>query len=139
PGYSESLQAAIDYAWARGAVVVAATGNGGSSMPTFPAGDRGVVGVSSTDVMDSLDPTSNYGADTFLAAPGAGIETTAVGGGYATISGSSAAAAEVAGAAGLMRASSLDSTNSVVVGRLARNADSAGSAEQTGNGRLNLA
>ena len=81
PGYSESLQAAIDYAWARGAVVVAATGNDGSSTPTFPAGDRGVVGVSSTDFMDSLDLTSNYGADTFLAAPGTGIETTAAGGG----------------------------------------------------------
>jgi subtilisin family serine protease len=48
-GYSSALQAAVDYAWANGVVVVAATGNDGSSAPTFPAGDRGVVGVSGTD------------------------------------------------------------------------------------------
>src|SRR5204862_6652085 len=72
-------------------------------------------------------------------APGVGIETTATGGGYATISGTSAAAAEVAGAAALLKASSFDATNGVVVGRLARNADPAGSPDQTGNGRLNVA
>jgi hypothetical protein len=44
----------------------------------------------------------------------------------------------VAGAAGLLRATSFDATNGVVVGRLARNADPAGTADQTGNGRLNL-
>ena len=49
PGYSPALQAAIDYAWASGAVLVAATGNDGSSTATFPAGDRGVIGVASTD------------------------------------------------------------------------------------------
>src|SRR5206468_8188144 len=128
-----------DYAWSKGAVVVAATGNNASSVATFPAGDRGVVGVSSTDFMNSLDLSSNSGADTFLAAPGVGIETTATGGGCATISGTSAAAAEVAGAAALLKASSFDATNGVVVGRLARNADPAGTADQTGNGRLNLA
>jgi subtilisin family serine protease len=139
PGYSYALQAAIDYAWSNGAVVVAATGNEGLSEPTFPAGDRGVVGVSSTDFNDTLDLSSNYGADTFIAAPGSGIETTATDGGYTTISGTSAAAAEVAGAAALLRASSFDATNGVIVGRLARNADAAGTADQTGNGRLNLA
>jgi len=139
PGYSDALQAAIDYAWSKGAVVVAATGNDGSPTATFPAGDRGVVGVSSTNFMDSLDLSSNYGADTFLAAPGAGIETTTAGGGYATISGTSAAAAEVAGAAALLKANDSSASNGVIVGRLARNADTAGTSDQTGNGRLNLA
>src|SRR5690349_8038136 len=139
PGYSDALQAAIDYAWSKGAVVVAATGNNGSSTATFPAGDRGVMGVSSTNFMDSLDLSSNYGADTFLAAPGAGIETTAAGGGYATINGTSAAAAEVAGAAALLKANDPSASNGVIVGRLARSADAAGTVEQTGNGRLNLA
>src|SRR5204862_5784357 len=74
-GYSSALQAAVDYAWSHGVVVVAATGNDGSSTPAFPAGDRGVVGVSSTDSSDSLSASSNYGDDTFLAAPGEGIVT----------------------------------------------------------------
>ena len=79
PGYSASLQAAIDYAWAHNVVVVAATGNDGSSTVTFPAGDRGVIGVSNTDQNDALNASSNYGADTFLGAPGTDIVTTAAG------------------------------------------------------------
>ncbi|TME30213.1 MAG: hypothetical protein E6I62_09245, partial [Chloroflexi bacterium] len=41
PAFSPALQAAIDYAWAHGAVLVAAAGNDGSDVATFPAGDRG--------------------------------------------------------------------------------------------------
>ena len=73
PGFSAALQAAIDYAWANGVVLVAATGNDGSSHATFPAGDRGVVGVSNTDPTDALAASSNYGAAAFLAAPGTSI------------------------------------------------------------------
>ncbi len=79
PGYSQSLQDAIDYAWSQGVVVVAATGNDGSADPTFPAGDRGVIGVSNTDATDTLNASSNYGQATFLAAPGTGVLTTAAG------------------------------------------------------------
>src|SRR5207245_3896489 len=53
-GYSPSLQAAVYYAWSHGAVLVAATGNDGSSATAFPAGDRGVVGVSNTNASDTL-------------------------------------------------------------------------------------
>src|SRR5439155_17006762 len=104
PGYSASLQAAIDYAWSKGVVLVAATGNDASSVTSFPAGDRGVIGVSNTDQNDALNASSNYGADTFLGAPGTEILTTAAGGGYSSVTGTSASAAEVAGAAGLLRA-----------------------------------
>ena len=38
PGFSQALQDAADYAWSQGAVLVAATGNDGSSTPTYPAG-----------------------------------------------------------------------------------------------------
>ena len=139
PGFSESLQAAIDYAWSQNVVLVAPTGNGGSSEPTFPAGDRGVVGVSSTDLTDALSSSSNYGAAAFLAAPGESVLSTSAGGGYAAVTGTSASAAIVAGSAALLRASSVGASNGVVVSRLARNAEAAGTAEQTGNGRVNLA
>ena len=139
PGYSPALQAAIDYAWSHDVVVVAATGNDGSSTVTYPAGDRGVIGVSNTDSSDALAASSNYGEDTFLAAPGQGILSTAAGGGSASVSGTSASSAMVAGAAALLRAADPSASAGVIVGRLARNADPAGTVAETGNGRLNLA
>ena len=138
PGFSESLQAAIDYAWANDVVVVAATGNDGSSAATFPAGDRGVIGVSNTDRSDTLAPSSNYGPDVFLAAPGVGVITTAPGGGTTSVTGTSASSAAVAAAAALLRANDPSASNGVIVGRLARTAEAAGTVEQTGNGRLDL-
>jgi hypothetical protein len=138
PGYSAALQAAIDYAWAHDDVVVAATGNDGSSAPTYPAGDRGVIGVSNTDRDDVLHPTSNYGSDTFLAAPGTTITTLRVGGGTTSITGTSASSAEVAGSAALLRAIDPGASNGVIVGRLARTAAAVGARAQTGNGRLDL-
>jgi hypothetical protein len=138
-GYSSALQAAVDYAWSKGVVVVAAVGNDGSSAAAFPAGDRGVVGVSNTDQSDTLAPSSNYGSDVFLAAPGTGILTLAPGGGTNSVTGTSASAAEVAGAAALLRAVDPSLSAGAVVGRLARSADAAGTVDETGNGRLNLA
>src|SRR6266550_3844442 len=138
-GYSSALQAAVDYAWSKGVILVAATGNDGSSTPAFPAGDHGVVGVSNTDQNDGLNASSNYGADTFLAAPGTDIVSIVPGGGTSTFTGTSASAAHVAAAAALLRAQDGSLSNGVVVGRLARTADAAGTAAETGNGRLNLA
>ena len=139
PGFSDSLQSAIDYAWDHDVVVVAATGNDGSSAPTFPAGDRGVVGVSSTNKSDQLDLSSNHGDDAFLGAPGEGIRTLRAGGGSVTVSGTSAASAEVAASAGLLRAIDPSASNGVIVGRLARSAAAVGTRAETGNGRLDLA
>ncbi|HTH74594.1 MAG TPA: S8 family serine peptidase [Trinickia sp.] len=139
PGFSASLQEAIDYAWSSNVVLVAATGNDGMNAPTYPAGDRGVIGVSATDESDQRASFSNYGASVFLAAPGTSIVTTDAGGSYVTISGTSSSAAIVAGAAAQMMAVDPSLSNGVVVGRLARTADPAGTQEETGNGRINLA
>jgi YVTN family beta-propeller protein/VCBS repeat-containing protein len=147
PGYSAALQSAIDYAWDRGAVIVAANGNDGTSTPTYPAANRGVIGVSSTDRADTLSDTSNHGPQTFLAAPGVDILTTAANADddpltddeYRSVSGTSAAAGIVAGAATVLRALDGDASNGVIVGRLARSAAPAGTRDETGNGRLDLA
>ncbi len=138
PGFSQNLQDAIDYAWSSGAVLVAAAGNGAMGTPTFPAGDRGVMGVSATDSADSLASFSNSGQAVFVAAPGVGIETTAPGCGYSAVSGTSTSAAVVAGVAAFMKAADPTLTNGVIVGRIARMADPAGTQEQTGNGRINM-
>ncbi len=134
PGRSAALQAAADYAWAQGAVLVAATGNDGSTTATYPAGLAKVVGVSATTRDDTLWSGSNSGDATFLGAPGVDIAT-----GSGSVSGTSASAALVAGSAALLAAADSSASNGVIVGRLARNADPAGSASDTGNGRLNVA
>jgi len=147
PGYSPALQAAVDYAWAHDAVLVAANGNDGTTNANYPAGDRGVMGIVATDQSDQLAQDSNHGPQTFLAAPGVDILTTAANADsdpltddeYRSVSGTSAAAAEVAGAAAVLRALDEGATNAVIVGRLARSAAPIGTQAQTGNGRLDLA
>ena len=138
-GYSPELERAIDYAWSKGAVVIAATGNAGSSEPTYPAGDAKVVGVSATDANDRLWSGSNFGADTFLAAPGVDVIAANRGGGTTTITGTSASAALTAGSAALLLGADLKATNATVVGRLAAGADKIGTRFTTGHGRLDVA
>ena len=149
-GFSQNLQDAIDYAWAKNIVVVAATGNNGQGTPTYPAGHRGVIGVSATDQNDVLAPFSNYGLDVFLAAPGVDIITTARVNtdsnlNYQTINGTSASSAFVAGVAGFMKAMNPTLTNGAILGRLARGADPAANPKDPaftgkyGYGRVNMA
>ena len=138
PEFSQNLQEAIDYAWSRGAVIVAAVGNNALSTPTFPAGDRGVMGVAATDQADGLASFSNSGQAVFIAAPGVDIQTIDINGNYIVLSGTSLAAAHVAGLAAFMKAVDPTLSNGVIVGRIARNADPAGMQEETGNGRINM-
>ena len=79
PGFSSRPPGRDRLRLGHNVVVVAATGNDSSPPPRFPAGDRGVIGVSNTDQADALNASCNYGADTFLAAPGTDIVTLAAG------------------------------------------------------------
>ncbi|MEP7158805.1 MAG: S8 family serine peptidase, partial [Chloroflexota bacterium] len=137
--YSRALQAAVDYAWANDVVIVAALGNEGSTQPAYPAGDRGVIGVASTDFGDGLAAGSNSGAAAFMGAPGVQVLTTDIDGGYRAINGTSAAAAVIAGAAAVVRAVDPAASNGAVVARLARNAAEPQMGTDIGNGRLDLA
>jgi subtilisin family serine protease len=147
PGYSDALQVAVTYAWDHDVVLVAANGNDGTADPSYPAGDRTVMGIASTDRADGLVSDSNHGPQTFMAAPGVDILTTSAGADddpatddeLRSISGTSAAAAEVAGAAAVLRALDPRASNAVIIGRLARSAAPAGTRAETGNGRLDLA
>jgi len=113
--YSAALADALAYAWGKGVVLVAATGNDGSSATTYPAGMPNVIGVAATDLNDAVISSSNTGSAA-VGAPGAGIYTTQAGGGYGTAGGTSAAAAHVAGLAALLRAagkSNADAANQI--------------------------
>lgn len=90
---SSVLQAAIDYATANDVVLVAASGNAGNDVATYPAAASGAVAVGAITASDARASFSNYGAWLSLAAPGDGIVTTTLGGLYGGSSGTSPAAA----------------------------------------------
>ena len=93
-----TLTSAAQYAWAHGALVVAAAGNDSSSLLNYPAALPNVVSVSASDENDHLFTFSNSGA--LLAAPGENT-ATGPGGGYVSFLGTSSAAPVVSGVAAL--------------------------------------
>jgi len=86
-----------------GVLVVAAAGNGlpERSLP-YPAALPGVVAVGATDRLDRRDPTSATGQFLSVVAPGVDVLTTAPNGRYVFVSGTSFAAAHVAGTGALV-------------------------------------
>lgn len=65
----------INYALAKGCLVVAAAGNDGSRVPDYPAFYSGVLAVGSVDNSDRKSTFSNYGSYVTLSAPGETFST----------------------------------------------------------------
>ena len=126
--YSQTVCDAVKEARADGAVVVAAAGNYRTSVPSMPAGCPGALGVAATDQNDQPASFSDYGApDVFVSAPGVSIFSTYVGGGYATMSGTSMAAPFVSGLAAQLIGQLPQRTPGDVARLLATTADKVGS------------
>lgn len=100
--YSRALQEAVDYARSRGALAVAAAGNEAARGLNYPAACSGVIGVGATDRNDLPASFSNQGEGLDIVAPGVSILSLQPGGGYVSMSGTSAAAPQVSGAAALL-------------------------------------
>ncbi len=76
----QTVKDALERAFAAGIVVVAASGNNGPAV-YFPGTYPGVITVAGTKADGSIADFSNLGPEVALAAPGAGILSTMLGGG----------------------------------------------------------
>lgn len=127
---SQTLSRAVDYAWAEGALLVAAAGNSDDDRPLYPAAFRNVISVAAVDRtlgrwLAGPGVGSSYGPTVDLAAPGAAILSAQsrwaanfgyhwVGLGYKNMSGTSMATPFVAGVAALVWSNAPHLTNEAV-------------------------
>ena len=127
---SRTLEDAVNYAWKKGVVLVAAAGNDGNSSPNYPAYYTNCIAVAATDHNDQKASFSQYGKWVDVAAPGVDIFSTfpnhscVLGkNNYGYGSGTSMATPHVAGVAALVWATGQCSTNSCVRQRIESTAD----------------
>lgn len=139
-GSSVTLQNAVNYAWSKGVVIVAAAGNNGDSVPCYPGACTNVVAVSATDSSDIRTSWSNYGSYIDIAAPGSNILTLSGTSSYGAMDGTSFSSPLTAGVVALMRAANPALSNANIVNALLTNADDLGASGKDhdfGYGRIN--
>jgi thermitase len=146
---STTLEGAVNYAWSKGVVVVAAAGNDSSTTQFYPAAYSNTIAVAATNADDTLASFSSRGDWVDVSAPGVSIFSTVPTGscplcassGYRYASGTSMASPFVAGLAALVTTRVTDANgsgaaNDEVRACIEQNADNIGVAG-IGGGRIN--
>lgn len=136
------LHDAIKYAYERDVVLVAATGNDGTSQPGFPAAYPEVLAVSAIDSNQSLASFSNYGDYIDVVAPGVNIASTYTNNRYAALSGTSMASPHAAALAAMIRSVNPELTNDQVMQIIRETAIDLGTPGRDANygyGQINVA
>lgn len=142
PSYSRGEEAAVDYAWARDVVLVAAAGNDARSDLFYPAAHAHVIGIAATTAADARASFSNYGSFVAVSAPGVAIYSTLPRERYGYLSGTSMAVPHVAGLAALIRSLNPALRNDEVCALIESTADDLGALGRDdfyGFGRINAA
>ncbi|WP_052697454.1 S8 family serine peptidase [Methanoculleus bourgensis] len=138
---SRIVEEACRYAWEKGCILVAASGNGGANLINYPAAYDIVIAVGSVGKTGLRSPFSNYGTNLELVAPGESILSTTPGNTYGLRSGTSMACPHVAGVAALLLSRYPGMSNLEVRKRLTETADDLGSPgkdPQYGYGLVNV-
>ncbi len=138
-GYGDSavLRSALEYAWSKGAVVVAAAGNEGYDQLALPASIEGVLSVGSVDADGKQASFSNSGQGLGLVAPGVGVVSAWETDKVALASGTSQSTGLVSGAAAAYLAWGVQAKD--VAARLKTDATPTGAAQtQVGSGILTV-
>lgn len=117
------MEEAVNYAYNKGSLLVAAVGNNGTNSVMYPANYENVLSVSATDDADMKLITSNYGTSVKVAAPGDKIYSTYKNNSYSYASGTSMAAAFTSGVAALVWSTDTCATNSCVSNRIENTSD----------------
>ncbi len=143
---SQAEKDAIAYAISKNVVVVASAGNDGTGTVSCPACDANATSVAASTWQDKLASYSNWGPGLDITAPGGQcysntsaegcIYSAYKGGGYAWLQGTSMAAPQVTGTAGVV-ASVTGLRGAALRSRLLSTTDNIGDAAHFGAGRLN--
>ncbi|PSG96978.1 peptidase S8/S53 subtilisin kexin sedolisin [Thermoplasmatales archaeon SW_10_69_26] len=141
---SSTIGQAVDYAWERGVLLVAAAGNDGqcSDCVGYPAARERVVAVTCTDSDRQQCSFSSQGPEAELAAPGDDILSTYNDGGYTQLDGTSMSTPHVSGAAGLALSVDPSLTNTELrdaMNTTARDLGDAGHDNEFGHGEVDAA
>ncbi|MDX9759673.1 MAG: S8 family serine peptidase [Bacteroidota bacterium] len=104
-GYLQSQKEMIDYAIAKGAIVVAAAGNAGAERVSTPGAYPNVLCVANTDPNDRANASSTFGPWVDVSAPGTDILSSVIAttSTYQKFTGTSMASPVVAGLAALVK------------------------------------
>ncbi|HEY3115933.1 MAG TPA: S8 family serine peptidase [Chloroflexota bacterium] len=119
---SSVVNAAVNYAWARGAVLVAAAGDNGGPV-AYPAATPHVLAVGATDQSDAIWSESSRGPQLAVVAPGVNILTTTKDGGYGMGTATAFSAPFVSALAGLILSANPELSNQQVVDIIEKTTD----------------
>ena len=109
---SETLKKAIDYAEEAGVCLVAAVGNDGNEVLSYPAAYDNVIGVGSVNSNLEKSDFSQHNKSVYVVAPGENVAGPDMTGGYSWGNGTSFAAPQVSGMLAIMMNINPDLANS---------------------------